>query len=60
MHIGMVLITDDGFPPDVRVDKEAVSLVVRGHKVTVLARRTSENQAEHLWEEAPLMLVMSP
>ncbi len=46
VHIGMVLITDDTYPPDVRVDKEAYSLTCNGHRVTVLARRTSEDQSE--------------
>ena len=39
MHIGMVLATNRGFPPDIRVEKEAQALSKAGHRVTVLSQR---------------------
>ena len=43
MKIGMVL-TNAGFPPDVRVEKEARSLIAAGHEVHLLCLFSKEGQ----------------
>ncbi len=48
MNICMVL-ADRDFPPDIRVEKEARSLVSAGHRVIVLCPRTGERSAVETW-----------
>ncbi len=43
MNIGMVL-TNSGYPPDVRVEKEARSLMAAGHEVYLLCLLSKEEQ----------------
>ncbi len=46
MRIGMVLINGRGFPPDIRVEKEARALSQAGHEVFILTRKNSDNSPE--------------
>ena len=43
MRIGMVLMDGQGFPPDIRVEKESKSLAQAGHEVFILARKVVNN-----------------
>lgn len=42
MNILMVLGDSSGFPPDIRIEKEAKSLIRAGHKVSLLCLKTKE------------------
>lgn len=42
--IGMILSVSRGFPPDIRVEKEARSLATAGFEVAVLAKKAHTNQ----------------
>ena len=47
MHIGMVLASNRAFPPDIRVEKEALALSQAGHRVTILSQRIPGDSAEY-------------
>ena len=56
MKIGMIL--DHYFPPDVRVEKEAISLINAGHEVYLLCfRKRNEKQAEILYKGIHLIKI---
>ena len=42
MKIGMVLLGESHFPPDIRVDKEVRSLVSNGHEISLLTEYSGE------------------
>ncbi|MFC7229666.1 glycosyltransferase family 4 protein [Salinirubellus salinus] len=44
MHVCMLL--EGGYPPDIRVTKEATALVAAGHRVTVLCERDAAEPAD--------------
>ncbi len=44
VKIGMILDADRGFPPDIRVEKEAKALIAAGFEVAVLARKPGPSQ----------------
>lgn len=48
MNICMVL-ADRDFPPDIRVEKEARSLISAGHRVFLLCPRTGDQPASETW-----------
>lgn len=48
MNICMVL-ADRDFPPDIRVEKEARSLISAGHRVFLLCVRTNERPKSSVW-----------
>ncbi|BCS89208.1 glycosyltransferase family 4 protein [Pseudodesulfovibrio sediminis] len=41
MHIAMIHLCNNGFPPDIRISKEAHALVEAGHKITICTKTTS-------------------
>ena len=45
--IGMILDVGRGFPPDIRIEKEAHVLIKSGFKVYLLAQKTSSSQAAY-------------
>ena len=49
MRIGMVLLNDEGFPPDIRVQKEARALSQAGHEVFVLAQSSPRHHKTTEW-----------
>jgi len=56
MRIGMIL--DHYFPPDIRVEKEAISLTKAGHEVYLLCfRRKDERQSEILYKGIHLIKI---
>jgi len=44
MHIGMIHFANRGFPPDIRIEKEAIALSQNGHKVTILTEKISDDE----------------
>ena len=48
----MVLLSADGFPPDIRVQKESMALSRAGHDVFVLTYATSARQRPVEWDES--------
>jgi len=43
MHIGMILGTKRGFPPDIRVEKEINALVRAGHRISLLVKKVQKD-----------------
>lgn len=44
MHIGMIHFANRGFPPDIRIEKEAIALSQNGYKVTILTEKISDDE----------------
>lgn len=47
VKIGMILDVSRGFPPDLRVEKEARALIKAGFEVSLLARKANASQAAY-------------
>lgn len=47
MKIGMILDTPRSFPPDIRVEKEALALINAGFKVSLLAKVSVEKKLQY-------------
>lgn len=43
MHIGMIHFSGQGFPPDIRIDKEAKALAKHGFQVYILTNTTNDD-----------------
>lgn len=46
-RIGMILDVERGFPPDIRVEKEACALIKAGFEVSLLTQRSDAKQAAY-------------
>ncbi len=46
MHIGMIHFSGGKFPPDIRIEKEISALLQAGMRVSILCKRTSEDEPE--------------
>ena len=50
LHMKILMILDNEFPPDVRVEKEAESLIKQGHSVTILSYSFRGLNKTELWK----------
>jgi len=41
MHIAMIHLSNNGFPPDIRIVKEARALAAAGHHITICTKKTT-------------------
>ena len=46
MHIGTIHFYNRSFPPEIRLEKESITLINAGHKVTVLTQKTDNDQSD--------------
>ncbi|WP_285906099.1 glycosyltransferase family 4 protein [Pseudodesulfovibrio pelocollis] len=46
MHIAMIHLSNNGFPPDIRIVKEARALAAAGHHITICTKKTADHPEE--------------